>query len=86
VGPAQRRSTPRVEGPAEPRAAVAASAYPMGAKDRLDRRNQGTEEVAAAEQEADNPIGMVMLAFAVDFRQVVDLDPTYSPIHRSAPR
>lgn len=44
----------------------------MDTKDRLDRRNQGTEGVAVTEREGDNPMGMVTLAPAVDFRWVAD--------------
>ena len=66
VGSVQRCPSPEVEEPVEPGVGVA-SAYPMDTKDRLDRRNQGTEGVAATEREVGDPIGMVMLASAVDF-------------------
>jgi len=51
---------------------VVASAYPRDTRDRLDHRSQETEGVAADEREGDNPMVMGMLAFVVDFRQVVD--------------
>ena len=81
---AQKCPVPQVEEPAGPRVVVAASAYPTDTKDRLDRRSQGTEGVAATEREVDNPMVMAILASAVDSRQAVD--PAYDPMHRSASR
>lgn len=46
---------------------AAATAYPTDTKDRLGRRNRGTEEVVATEREAGDPMGMATLASAVDF-------------------
>lgn len=71
VGPAQRCPSLEVEEPVGPEAGVA-SAYPMGTKDRLDHRNQGTGGVVVNEREGDTPMVMATLAFAVDFRQAVD--------------
>lgn len=62
--------SPEVEGPVGPMVGVA-PAYPTGTKDHLDQRSQGTGGVAANEREGDNPMAMVRLALAVDFRQVV---------------
>lgn len=75
---------PQVEEPVGPRVVVPAAAYPMGTKDRLDRRNQGTEGVAVTGPDVGNPTVMATLAFVVDFRQVVG--PAYNLMHRSAPR
>lgn len=56
----------------------------MDAKDRLDRRNRGTEGVAATDREVGNPMVMVTLASVVDFLQVVD--PKQHPMHHFAHR
>ena len=84
VGQAQKCLALQVEEPVGPRVVVAASGYPTDTRDRLDRRNQGTEGVAATDREGDNPMVVARLAFAVDFRQAVD--PTYNPTRRSEPR
>ena len=75
---------PQVEEPVGPWAVVTATERPTDTKDRLDRRNQGTEGVAATERQVGNPMRMVTVASAVDFRQAVD--PRRSLIYHSALR
>jgi len=69
--PVQRCPSPEVEEPVGP-GAGAVPAYPTDTKDRLDHRSQGTGGAVVNEREGDNPTVMATLAFAVDFRQVVD--------------
>lgn len=84
MGPARRCPVPQVEEPVGPGVVVAATACPMDTKDRLDRRNQETEGVAATEREVGRPMVMATLASAVDSQQVVV--PTRHLMHRFASR
>ena len=78
----QECPVPQVEGAVVLRDVVTATACPTDTKDRLDRRNQGTEGVTATEQEVGDPTGTVKPVSVVDFRQVVG--PMQNLMHRSA--